>query len=229
MATEPDPKEMLGALMNITQVQQRQTADLLEDMRREIGKLQTATALAQGAAGGIETSAASTVQAVARLEAKVSQAAAAAVTPAMEAAFKWAVVPAVKAIDVAAEPILAKLSGAAEKAGSAVDQAELKMRQAAQWVTWKVGALVALTVLAIWALAWYGVWSARQEAEALRAEIETMKATVAELEKKGGQLTLNRCGGEICIQVDRNQRTDAPWAVPWGDAKKGYFVIPKLR
>lgn len=229
MAIEPDPKEMLGALMNITQVQQRQTADLLEDMRKEIGKLQTATALAQGAAGGIETSAASTVQAVARLEAKVSQAAAAAVKPAMEASFKGAAATAVQAIDIAAKPFLTQLSGAAVKAGAAVDQADVKMKQAAQWITWKVSALVSLTVLAIWALAWYGVWSANREAEALRAEIENMKATIAELEQKGGGLTLSRCGGEICIQVDRNQHTDVQWVVPWGDAKKGYFVIPKWR
>src|SRR5450631_1488582 len=106
MAQEPDSTEMLGALMNITQVQQLQTADLLEDMRTEIGKLQTATALANGASVGIEKSAASTVQAVAGLETKVSLAAAAAVNPAMEASFKWAAATAAQAIDIAAEPIL---------------------------------------------------------------------------------------------------------------------------
>lgn len=229
MATEPDPKEMLGALMNITQVQQRQTADLLEDMRKEIGRLQTATALAKGAADGIETSAASTVQAVERLEDRVSKAAAAAVKPAMEASFKGVTSTAVTAIDTAAKPFLTQLSGVADRVGSAVDRADVKMRQAAQWITWKVSALAAMTVLVIWALAWYGVWSANREAESLRADIEGMKATVAELEKKGGRLNLSRCGGEICIQVDRNQRTDVPWGVPWGDAKKGYFVIPKWR
>jgi hypothetical protein len=229
MAMEPDPKEILGVLMNITQAQQRQTAELLNDIRDEIGKLEVATELAKTASVGIKASAASADVSMAKLGSKVELAASMAVEPAMVKSFMWAGSTSAKAMNDALGPILAKLSSATDKASTAADQADLKMRRAAQWITWKVCALAAAGVVVIWAMAWYGVWSARHEVETLRADIEGMKANIAELENKGGKLTLHSCDGQMCIEVDRDQRTTAHWAVPWGDAKKGYFVIPKWR
>ncbi len=230
MSMEPDPQEMMGVLVGMAQTQQRQTAELLKALGAEVGKLEVTTELAKTASLGIKKAAQAADASVADLVPQVALAAGMAVEPAMVASFKWAGSASAQALDLAMAPILAKLTGATEKASTAADQADLKMRRAAQWITWKVGALVAGGVAVLWLVAWYGAWSAHQEAERLREDIAGMKANVAELEKKGGRLTLSNCAGRLCIEVDPDQRAKgALWSVPWGDAKKGYFVIPKWR
>jgi CHASE3 domain sensor protein len=49
-----------------------------------------------------------------------------------------------------------------------------------------------------------GSWATMQY---LSSEIQTMRVTVLQLEKQGGKLTLNDCGGRLCIVEAKNGGT----------------------
>lgn len=227
MVIEFDLKEMLGVLMNIIQVQQCQMVDLLEDMCKEIGRLQMVIVLVKGVVDGIEMFVVLMVQVVERFEDRVLKVVVVVVKLVMEVLFKGVILIVVMVIDIVVKFFLIQLFGVVDRVGFVVDWVDVKMRQVVQWIIWKVSVLVVMMVFVIWVLVWYGVWLVNWEVELLWVDIEGMKVIVVELEKKGGWLNLSCCGGEICIQVDWNQCMDVFWGVFWGDVKKGYFVILK--
>jgi gas vesicle protein len=91
--------------------------------------------------------------------------------------------------------------------------------------TWRL-LLLSVGVLSIVSLTAYGlVWWERSQLEdlkatrqALQADINRMQPVVTDLEKRGGRLVWNNCGGKWCLQVEPgNWRDNAgPLAIPRG-------------
>lgn len=91
--------------------------------------------------------------------------------------------------------------------------------------TWRLLGLSA-GVLSIVSLTAYGlVWWERSQVEdlksirqSLQADINRMQPVVRDLEKRGGRLVWNNCGGKWCLQVESGNWRDntGPLAIPRG-------------
>lgn len=137
-----------------------------------------------------------------------------------------------KALGEAVRPVMARLSGVVQ----AASEAEGTLKRAGQWFAWKWvgvagGGLVGVCLLAYASLAWqlHQVRSLSEEKAELAAEVAQLEASVAVLEKKGGRIVMNTCGGRLCIEASNNQGAAAPkWGAGyWHNKEKGItLVIP---
>ena len=140
---------------------------------------------------------------------------------------------AAKALGEASRPILGGLSGVVR----ASRDAETSLKNAGRWFAWKWaalagGALAGVVLVSYLAMAWqlYQVRSARAEREALAAEIVTLRAGLAELERQGARIELSRCGegaaARLCVRAATNQGDGVRnWRGPWGN-ERAHYVIP---
>lgn len=87
------------------------------------------------------------------------------------------------------------------------------MSDAANWVGVKLVLLCSVVCVFSMAALW---WVARSKVDEI-AELENVKVTLAAdidaLQKRGGRIKLNTCGGRICVAVKGD---DAIWTTPDG-------------
>lgn len=112
--------------------------------------------------------------------------------------------------------------GSAHDAGHRL--AESMDRVQSAW-TWRI-LWLSVGVLLIVGIAAYGlVWWERSQVEdlkayrqTLQADINRMQPVVKDLEKRGGRLVWNNCGGKWCLQVEPGNWRDntGPLAIPRG-------------
>ena len=130
------------------------------------------------------------------------------------------------ALETATAPLLNRLTGVT----TAAEQAEGKLRNAGAWFAWKWVA-VALGGLAGVCLVAYGsLWWQMHQIESLSEQKAELEANVALLEKRGGKIKMNNCGGRLCIEASTNQgkgKTD--WSGTWQttDGNETPLVIPR--
>lgn len=84
--------------------------------------------------------------------------------------------------------------------------------------TWRILWLSAGLLLIVGLSAYGLVWWERRQVEALQADINRMQPVVRDLEKRGGRLVWNNCGGKWCLQVEPGNWHDnnGPLAIPKG-------------
>lgn len=139
---------------------------------------------------------------------------------------------AAKAIGEAAKPVLGRLSGVMQ----AASEAEGAMRNAGAWFAWKwvavaAGGLVGVCLVAYASLAWqlHQVNSLAQEKAELASDVARLQANVSALEKKGGRIVMNTCGGRLCFEASSNQGQNAEqWkGGVWSTKEGAQLVIPR--
>ena len=224
-----DTQQMLGVLLNTTEQQSQTTEKLLAALKGQIEALNAATQAAQKAA--------STVEAAARNAAPaIQKAAGEAVGGAVRDSLAGASQTASAALETAVKPIIGNLSSVVQ----AAHEAEGSMRNAGAWFAWKwvavaAGGLAGVCLVAYASLAWemHKVESLSEQKAALQADVLQLQAGVADLEKRGGRIVMNKCDGRLCIEANSNQGADQDGtAIPLGgwhtiDGGNVALVIPR--
>jgi peptidoglycan hydrolase CwlO-like protein len=231
-----DTQQMLGVLLHTTEQQSQTTEKLLGVLQGQIEALNAATLAAQKAASTVGQSAATVEQAARNAAPAIQKAAGEAVGVAVRDSLAGASQTASVALETAVRPILGKLSDVVQAAG----EAEGKLNAAAASFGWKwaaitsiIGAGAIATVLAVaWGAAWYQRHQIEQLAEQkaqLQADISELQENVAKLEKRGGKIVFNTCGGRLCIEASSNQGEGlTDWRGPWKNEQNGAaLVIPR--
>lgn len=114
---------------------------------------------------------------------------------------------ATEALGEAAKPVIDSLSGVVKEAKNA----EGKLNDAVAAFGWKwamvAGGAAAGGILTVLLAAWISVGWQRHQVETLSAEVIELKATVADLAKRGGRADLSTCGekGRFCARVETDQ------------------------
>jgi hypothetical protein len=101
---------------------------------------------------------------------------------------------------------------------------------AAQWLGVKAVAVAAGCIVIVALAAWGIVAWERHEVIDLKKQIAQERATVAYLDKAGGRVVWNTCGGRLCFEVSSNQGTSNGVPVPlggWTTKDHVPLVIPK--
>ncbi len=215
-----EAQQQLFGLMAVAEEHQKTVKAALDGLAAERAALaKERAAVAQAAAS------------VASIAAEVRQATVDAVSASVRQSLTGVSDTAAKALEGAATPVIERLSGVVRTAG----EVEGSMRNAGAWFAWKwvavaAGGLVGVCLAAYGALAWqlHQISSLRDEKVALQSDIEQMRAHVAALEKRGGRIVTNTCGGRLCIEASSNQgdgMTD--WHGPWKTDKRVPLVIPR--
>lgn len=112
-----------------------------------------------------------------------------------------------RAASAGTRPVTEKLTDAAD----AADDAAAALAKAARSFGWKLAAGWAVSLLVVFGSAW--VMSARQRSQIdeldqqralLANQIAAAQTNLAELERRGGKVKLERCGdaGRLCVRVD---------------------------
>lgn len=130
------------------------------------------------------------------------------------------------ALETATAPILNRLTSIT----TAAAQAEDTLKDAAAWFAWKwvavaAGGLVGVCLVAYASLGWQ-----MHQIESLSEQKAELDANVALLEKRGGKIKINNCGGRLCIEASTSQgkgKTD--WRGTWQttDGNETPLVIPR--
>lgn len=215
-----DAQQQLFGLMAVAEEHQKAVKVALDGLAAERAALaKERAAVAQAAAS------------VSDIAGEVRQASADAVSASVRQSLTGVSDTAAKALEVAATPVIDRLSGVVQAAG----EVEGAMRNAGAWFAWKwvavaAGGLVGVCLVAYGALAWqlHQISSLRGEKTTLQADIEQMRTDVAALEKRGGRIVIHTCGGRWCIEASSNQgdgMTD--WHGPWKTDKSVPLVIPR--
>jgi len=114
---------------------------------------------------------------------------------------------AAEALGEASKPVIDRLSGVVKAASNA----EGRLNGAVAAFGWKwamvAGSTAAGAIAALLLAAWISVGWQRHQVESLSAEVAELKATAADLAKRGGRATINVCGDKkrLCVRVDNNQ------------------------
>lgn len=127
-----------------------------------------------------------------------------------------------KALEASTSENLWKVSAVAEKAvlgatKGASDQilaAAKEMAEARAWMSWQWVTLAGLLAVTVLGVVWLGVWALT---DSYRAELAEARATVAQLENRGGKAQLLTCEGRLCVAVVPGQA--------YADNGKTYMVI----
>lgn len=175
MAVAQEQQEAAAAVLAKLEQQQVQLAATIDEARRAVADM--------GRAGD----AAATV---------VGKAA----TAAVSAALGGVEAKAGAAIEGAAAPALEAIQKATQQATAAAGE----LRGTVGWVSWKWAGIMAASsagALGAFLLAAWLIVPGAGELAALRAEKAGLEASVAALEKRGGLIQLNRCGGRLCARV----------------------------
>ena len=126
---------------------------------------------------------------------------------------------AVEALGEAAKPVIGRLEGVARAVGGAED----RLNGAVASFGWKwatlAGGAAAGAILAVLLVAWISVGWQRHQVETLSEEVAQLKATAADLAKRGGRAELTVCGEKKrpCVRVDNNRES-------YGEGRD-YFVL----
>jgi hypothetical protein len=133
---------------------------------------------------------------------------------------------AVAAFSKASEPFKKEMREVADKASDAA----ARVRSAAGWIGVKavavtVGLIVIVGLTASISLAWehHRVSDLSAEAAQLRSQIAQERVTVAELDKRGGRVHWDTCGGRLCFEASSNQGTEGDGAAFRKDA--GWITV----
>lgn len=125
----------------------------------------------------------------------------------------------------AIKPSVDTLKNSVGSAHDASNRLSASMSRVQSAWTWRI-LMLAVGVLLIVGLAIYGLlWWERSQIEdlkatrqTLQADINRMQPVVKDLEKRGGRLVWNNCGGKWCLQVEPGNWRDntGPLAIPRG-------------
>lgn len=108
------------------------------------------------------------------------------------------------------------LQGATKDARDQIQAAAKDMAAARTWMSWQWVTLAGLLAVGMVGVVWLGVWALT---DSYREELAEARATVAQLENRGGKAKLSTCDGRLCVAV-------VPGKV-YGDQKDPYMVIRK--
>ena len=130
------------------------------------------------------------------------------------------------ALETATAPLLNRLTGVT----TAAEQAEGKLRNAGAWFAWKWVAVAAGGLAGVCLVAYGSLWWQMHQIESLSEQKAELEANVALLEKRGGKIKMNNCGGRLCIEASTNQgkgKTD--WSGTWQtrDGNETPLIIPR--
>ena len=125
----------------------------------------------------------------------------------------------------AIKPSVDTLKASVGSANDAGHRLSASMDRVQSGWTWRI-LLLSVGVLSIVSLTAHGmVWWERSQVEdlkatrqVLQADINRMQPVVKDLEKRGGRLAWNNCGGKWCLQVEPGNWRDntGPLAIPRG-------------
>lgn len=214
-----DPQQQLYGLMALAKEQQEAAQKAIHGMQAEREAL------------------AKERQALAAMAEDVSQKTRSAAGNAIRATLAEVASEAETALKRSLKPITDDVMGDLKQAVQRAGQAERSMAKSAQTIAWKWaalagGALAGVVLISYLAMAWqlYQVRSARAEREALAAEIVTLRAGLAELERQGARIEVSRCGegaaARLCVRAASNQGDGVRnWRGPWGN-DRAHYVIP---
>ena len=221
-----DAQQQLFGLMAVAEEHQQAVKAALDGLTAERAALaKERAAVAQAAAS------------VAGVAGEVRKAAAEAVGASVRQSLAGASDAAAKALGEASRPIVGQLSGVVKAAG----EAEGKLSGAVAAFGWRwamlAGGAAAGGIVAVLLAAWLAVWWQRHQVEslseqkaALLGEVAQLQANVAALEKRGGRIVLNTCGGRLCVEASSNQGEGAEkWkGAVWSNKENGVqLVIPR--
>ena len=221
-----DAQQQLFGLMAVAEEHQKAVKAALDGLTAERAALaKERAAVAQAAAS------------VAGVAGEVRKAAAEAVGASVRQSLAGASDAAAKALGEASRPIVGQLSGVVKAAG----EAEGKLSGAVAAFGWRwamlAGGAAAGGIVAVLLAAWLAVWWQRHQVEslseqkaALLGEVAQLQANVAALEKRGGRIVLNTCGGRLCVEASSNQGEGAEkWkGAVWSNKENGVqLVIPR--
>ena len=136
---------------------------------------------------------------------------------------------AASALSSATAPVIGKLSDVV----NAASEAEGSLRNAGAWFAWKwvavaAGGLAGVCLVAYVSLAWQ-----LHQVESLGEQKEALQAGIADLEKRGGCIVMNKWDGRLCIEANSNQGANQDGtAIPLGgwhtaDGRNVALVIPR--
>ena len=130
------------------------------------------------------------------------------------------------ALETATAPILNRLTGVT----TATAQAGDTLRDAAAWFAWKWVAVAFAGLAGVCLVAYASLWWQMHQIESLSEQKAELEANVALLEKRGGKIKINNCGGRLCIEASTNQgqgKTD--WSGTWKtrDGNETPLIIPR--
>jgi len=162
----------------------------------------------------------------------VTQAATRAIDASLRSAIAEIADPARRALDQSVQPVMARFAQLGEEAA----RMEHSARRTAQWVTKRWLAVIAAGFGGMLLVAWMAVWWQRHEVGelvaqkvALEADLAQLQANVDALEKKGGRIKLEDCGGRVCLVASSNQgKGTVSWKGFWTKKETGQaLVIPQ--
>lgn len=226
-------QEQLFGLMAVAQEQQQAVEAAVAGLAAERAALAKERAALAQATASVVDGAGEVRRAAAAVTPAAQKAAGEAVSASVRQALAGAAQTAASALGEATRPVVGNLSSAAEAAAAAA----ASIRNAGQWFAWKwvavaAGGVVGLGLLAYAAVAWqmHQVERLSEQRAALAAEVARLQASVAALERRGGKIVLNNCGGRLCIEASGNQGEGfEQWkGAVWNDKGKGVqLVIPR--
>lgn len=221
-------QQQLFGLMAVAEEHQKAVKAALDGLAAERAALAKERAAVAQAAQSVAGVAGEVKKAAAEAIPAIQKAAGSAVGDAVRVSLAGASETAANALSAAAKPVIGSLSGAVQAAG----EAERSLKNAGQWFAWKwvavaAGGLAGLFLVALGAVAWQ-----RHQVEQLAEQKAALQASVAELEKKGGRIRLDRCGPDsrLCVEIARDQGggSPAPYAGAWQSSdKQRQYVIPR--
>ena len=223
-----DAQQQIFGLMAVAEEHQKAVQAAIDGLAAERAALARERAALSAAAHDARKAAADAVPAI-------QKAAETAVSEAVTQSLSESSEEAAKALGEAARPVLDSLSDVVRAAGDA----EGSLRNAGRWFAWKwvavaAGGLMGVCLVAYAALwwQWHEVESLGKRKAALAVDVAQLQANVLALEKKGGRIVMNTCGGRLCIEASSNQGTSSDGSsVPLGgwtvDKGRVPLVIPK--
>jgi hypothetical protein len=193
-----DEQQIFG-LMAVAEDQQKAAAAAIAGLAAERAALAKERALLAQVAQGIQ------------------KATGEAVSAAVKQSLAGASETAVTAFTKAAGPFAGEVRRVAEQASVAAE----KVDRAAQWLGVKAVAVAAGCIVIVALAAWGIVAWERHEVIDLKKQIAQERATVAYLDKEGGRVVWNTCGGHLCFEASSNQMGG------WTTKDHVPLVIPK--
>lgn len=232
-----DAQQQLFGLMAVAEEHQKAVKTALDGLTAERAALAKERAAVAQAAASVAGVAGEVRKAAAEAVPAIQKAAGEAVGASVRQSLAGASDEAAKALGEASRPIVGQLSGVVKAAG----EAEGKLSGAVAAFGWRwamlAGGAAAGGIVTVLLAAWLAVWWQRHQVEslseqkaALLGEVAQLQANVAALEKRGGRIVLNTCGGRLCVEASSNQGEGAEkWnGGNWSNKETGVqLVIPK--
>lgn len=219
-----DAQQMLGVLLNTTEQQSHTTEKLLAALKGQVEALNAATQAAQRAASTVGQSAATVEQAARNAAPAIQKAAGEAIGVAVRDSLAGASETAANALREATGPVVGNLSSVVQSAS----EAEASLKNAGQWFAWKWVAVAAGGLAGVCLVAYASLWWQIHQIESLSEQKAELEANVAMLEKRGGKIKIQNCGGRLCIEVSTNQgQGQNDWRGLWKGENGTPLVIPK--